>query len=339
MSSKRFQLPVIRLNLATAFLEAAEAAGADVGGILAPLGLAASSFGDPDQFVPAPTMYNLVESLGTATGDPYIGAHVGEKLDLLTWSPMAEAVANGRTLGDLLLRFSIDAHRDANSVNFVLETRGNRCTFAECRVTDGGCLPRHKDAFGAALLLAILKAVTGEHWRGADVLVQVCDPAALPPGYLDVRVARGDTMGFRVAFPCDWLLLEPAAAQELYRPKLKSRSVHAAVPTDSLPALRHILDSHLHETGLESERVAELCGFSKRTLARRLSEHDTTLKAELDRLRAARAKTALLNEGLSVAQIGASVGYPDPSVFTRVFKRWTGMTPRKFREWGKLHAG
>jgi len=53
-------------------------------------------------------------------------------------------------------------------------------------------------------------------------------------------------------------------------------------------------------------------------------------------MRSVVAVTALLDEGLTVAQVGAGVGYPEPSVFTRVFRRWTGMTPRQFREQGTL---
>jgi AraC-like DNA-binding protein len=78
--------------------------------------------------------------------------------------------------------------------------------------------------------------------------------------------------------------------------------------------------------------VAKLCGVSTRTLVRRLSELGTSLKAELDQLRMARAK-ALLREGQqSMAQVGLNLGYTDASVFSRAFKRWTGQTPRAFRE-------
>ena len=329
---KSFQVPMIRLKLADNFLHAAEAVAGDVNSVLAPHGLTRDSFSDPDLLVPAPTMYDVVEQLGEASGDPYIGIHLGEKLDPLSWSPLIEAAAQGRTLGDLLLRFSIDAHKDASSVEYALETRSNRCTFAERRGADFGRTPRHNDAFGAAFVLAILRAATGKEWRGADVLVHTCDPSVIPPGYLNVRLAKGDSLGFRVAFPCEWLLLEPVLAQKHFQ---ANTAAAATIPSDSLPALRHVLSRHLHETGLDAQRVAELCGFSKRTLARRLSEHNTTLKAELDALRLARAKTALLVEGCSVAQVGASVGYPEPSVFTRVFRRWTGRTPRQFRDQGK----
>ena len=107
--------------------------------------------------------------------------------------------------------------------------------------------------------------------------------------------------------------------------------------SDMLTALRHIFDAHLHEPGLDGERIAHLCGVSKRTLYRRLSEQGTSLKQELDQLRLDKASTALIAGERSVADIGASLGYHDPSVFTRTFRRWTGKSPSEYRTSESVH--
>ena len=327
---------MVRLSLAQNFLDAAKTSGADVRCLLAPLGLTPEAFVNPEFLVPAPIMYDVVEVLGDATGDRFIGVHLGESLNPLSWPPLIEAASMGRTIGDLLLRFSLDANKHATSVNYTLETHGIRCTFAEQRMTDGGRRPRHNDAFGMAFVIAILKTATGGRWQGSEVLVHTCDPSVIPPGYLGLRSAEGDTMGFRISFPCEWLLLEPSLP---HHPDDAGKASPDNMPPNSLSALRHILLDHLDNPGLDANQVASLCGMSKRTLARRLAEHNTTLKAETDRLRMARAKMALLNENPTIAEVGASVGYPEPSVFTRVFRRWTGMSPRQYREQGKKHAG
>ena len=88
----------------------------------------------------------------------------------------------------------------------------------------------------------------------------------------------------------------------------------------------------MHEPGLDAEHVAHLCGISKRTLVRRLAELDTSLKHELDQLRRDHAQQMLTEGTNSIAHVGDRLGYPDPTVFTRAFKRWTGVTPREFRE-------
>ena len=82
------------------------------------------------------------------------------------------------------------------------------------------------------------------------------------------------------------------------------------------------------------EDQAELFGLSRRTLARRLQVQGTTVSAELAALRRARAEEALRDPGLTVAEVGAAVGYPDAVVFSRAFRRWTRTTPQAYRESG-----
>jgi AraC-like DNA-binding protein len=72
--------------------------------------------------------------------------------------------------------------------------------------------------------------------------------------------------------------------------------------------------------------------MSKRTLARRLEARGTTTIQEISRMRRVRAEQQLRETGLSIAQIALSVGYPDPVVFSRAFKRWTGLAPSQYRK-------
>lgn len=329
----RPQLPLIRLNLAMPFLKAGKSAGVEVDKILKPYGLSSTDFEDHEKFIAAPAMYDVVEALSEATDDPYIGVHLGSSLDPFAWSPLVGAVQHAHSVGDLLLRFSLDAYRDASSVVFRLDTQGNRTTFTESRLYDGSRLPRHNDAFGVAYILTILQSAVGYNWDGRQVVIRVCDPDVIPPGHFDVRIARATENGFSVSFPCQWLLLNPGFAPSGRREKINTG---AAAPADTLPALQIILKAHLHEQNLSSERVAQLCGMSKRTLARRLEEIGTSLKRELDALRRARAESELKRSSLTVSEIGRAIGYHDPSVFTRAFKRWSGVTPRAFREQSRV---
>lgn len=52
----------------------------------------------------------------------------------------------------------------------------------------------------------------------------------------------------------------------------------------------------------------------------------------LTKLRIRKAKPMLLEPGSSVKQVCLSVGYSDPSYFSRIFKRYEGVTPTEFRE-------
>lgn len=303
-------------------------AGCDVESLLAGFALGTASFEDDRKLVAAPIMYDLVEALSQASGDPYCGANLGSRRPLYAILSSNHPLA-GRSLGDFLLGICVDKFTQVNSATFSLSTEGIRGVFRSIRTTHGGRIPRHVDAYGAASMIAMLRDVAGSRWDGRQVLVNLCDPEVVPRQFFGVRLAKCDNWGFSVSFPGQWLLLDvnvPENAQQVGQlPK------EAAVLDETLPALRSILNTHLHEAGLDTERVAQLCGIGSRTLIRRLANKGTTLKRELDRLRRACAEEALTTSEDSISHIGARVGYPDPSVFGRAFRRWTGVTPSRFR--------
>lgn len=72
--------------------------------------------------------------------------------------------------------------------------------------------------------------------------------------------------------------------------------------------------------------------MSPRTLTRRLQELQTTynLIVAAERLRCARE--LLAKPHFSVSQVAQQLGYADPAIFTRAFKRWTGQNPSEFRQ-------
>ena len=71
--------------------------------------------------------------------------------------------------------------------------------------------------------------------------------------------------------------------------------------------------------------------MSPRTLSRNLAEEGTSFAEILDELRAALAKRYLRDETLPVTEIAWLLGYSEVSSLTHAFKRWTGMTPRRYR--------
>jgi AraC-like DNA-binding protein len=85
---------------------------------------------------------------------------------------------------------------------------------------------------------------------------------------------------------------------------------------------------HGRATVLEAGRRL---GMSPRTLSRNLAEEGTSFVEILDELRTALAKRYLRDQTLPVTEIAWLLGYREVSSLTHAFKRWTGMTPRRYR--------
>ena len=86
------------------------------------------------------------------------------------------------------------------------------------------------------------------------------------------------------------------------------------------------------------DTAAEKLFMSTRTLKRRLQQHGTTFQALLDESRRRDAMRLLANSGLSVEQVATRLGYSDPANFTRAFRKWSGVTPRQYREQSRQQA-
>ena len=331
------RLPLVRLNLVEPLLQMLNKRGVEAEKTLELLSLKRAEVSDPDVFVPAPRMYQIVEALADLSGDPFFGIHAGEKLNPWAWSPLASIAHISSTLGEFLLRFMENARQDASSVIYSLNTQNGRSTFYEQRVTDGGVLPRHNDGFTIAYLLAIIRGAVGSQWDGSRVLARCCDPEVIPSRYHGIRSARTDTLGASLTFPAYWLL-SPVAIE---RPATMKESTRLeSSPTGALAGdFRKLISPYLHEFDLNMDRVAEICGLSKRTLARRLQTRGTSARQEILALRREKAEMVLRDTTLAISVVAAQVGYSDPGVFSRAFKRWTGMSPRNFRKASRAQTG
>lgn len=76
---------------------------------------------------------------------------------------------------------------------------------------------------------------------------------------------------------------------------------------------------------------------STRTLTRKLSAQGWHYQQLIDQVREIHARRYLSDPTLPITRIGQQLGYADSSGFHRAFKKWTGLSPRAFRE--ALFAG
>lgn len=96
--------------------------------------------------------------------------------------------------------------------------------------------------------------------------------------------------------------------------------------------LRAILRQERDLCNLETDRIAHRLGVSLRTLRRRLSREGVSLAELIEEVRNDIACSELRRPGATVREVAERLGYSEPSAFHRAFKRWTGETPKAFRE-------
>jgi len=90
------------------------------------------------------------------------------------------------------------------------------------------------------------------------------------------------------------------------------------------------LIADLHRGTSDIDQVARSLGMSRTTLYRHLKEDGITFAQILDELRRRIAMDYLSGRKASIKETAYLVGFSEASSFNRAFKRWTGMTPKKF---------
>lgn len=328
LTNSTSNLPLIRLSSINPFLLELSRRRANARDLLRDMNLPDDVPASGELFVSALAIYEFVERSADAANDPYFGYQIGQALELHEWEPITRAVEEAQTVGELLNRFIVYSHDHTSSTHFFLTTEGDRSTFGFRRVIDPPATPAQNDAFYLGFLGRLLMRATRDHWDPALVLFKVADPDAIPPLPDRLRIVRGDKHGMQASFPTDWLF-NPFEKSAFHAETPNSGLTH--LPESLTDSLRLALIPHLHEPDLTVERAAEICGYNKRKLSRKLREKGTTIAKEIAKLRAERAGKDLAHSDRRIADIALSLGFKDPTVFSRAFKNWTGQSPQEYR--------
>ena len=115
--------------------------------------------------------------------------------------------------------------------------------------------------------------------------------------------------------------------EELGRVRLEARSVPAIVRE-----LGTFLEHHPRATPVEAARALAL---STRSLQRRLREHDTTFRKELDVARVRLAQRRLRDSDVSITAVALEVGLTSPQHLSTLFHRCGFEAPSVWRARGK----
>jgi len=101
--------------------------------------------------------------------------------------------------------------------------------------------------------------------------------------------------------------------------------------SDVISRCRAAVLGHLSSGEGTAEDTAKQLHMSPRTLQRKLAEANTTYLQLLDDARKDLALRYIEDPRRSVTDITFSLGFSQPSAFTRAFKRWTGVSPSEHR--------
>ena len=322
-------MPLIRLGLINPFLAELERRRIDYAPLLKAVDFPTEQPITGGLFVPSNSMYRFVNLAAEAAGEPYLGARVGFGLDPRALPQYSVASREALTLGDLLIRIAINSEHHNTSVKMGLTIDASWASFRFLRVFKPDADTAQIDAYYVGVLSNVIKTTIPGAWNAKQIIATLANPDAIPPDFEPIGRAAGDHKKVRVTFPSQWLF-EWVAPSAKAKDTAQIRDLPAP-PGNLVESVRTALQPHIHETDLNVERSATICGFEKRRLARQLKANGTSLARLIARLREERAIAELTGTDRKIGEIARRVGFKDPAVFSRAFKNWTGQSPQAYR--------
>lgn len=309
----------------------------DCGPALAPLGIDRARLAHPAAKLPTLPTIEVFRSLVADHGGPALGLEVGR---LITWGELGDlgqAMLCSETLGEALRcaqefyvvvtpSFSMQVERLPEAM--VLTWRPVRA------------MPYDFVLFcfdmAMATMDSMLERMLGDAAPVCDAYLTRTRPAHAA-AYRRLRrihchFAQPGMPSLRLCLPPNlWehpMAMRNADELAVLRERLRQR-----VQPVAAVGMVNWVEMMLRETAGEQPAqafLAQVAGMSASTLARRLAVEGETFRGIANRVRHERACELLKDGALTVAGIGALLGYADTPSFVRAFKAMSGVTPGRF---------
>jgi AraC-like DNA-binding protein len=302
------------------------ACGVKPGVVLARAGLPPLPFRDPDAWLPRRSSLALVNQAARATGNTFLGLHVGAACSLDQCGAWGKAVQEAPTL-----RAALNvACRRINLLHTGSQLalhEGPRTTLLEFRFL-GRTYEDSRHYVEGTLAVAQKVALLAQ-----GMAVSVCFAHDRPPAVSELERVLGPRISF--SRPTNGLILESARLDEpLPRATVGTRGqlgTPVFSPCENLvQAVLQAIEKLMPYGRPTVQDTAAAVGLHVRTLERRLDRWGVPYKALLDQVRRTRAHELLRTGRYSILDIALLLGYSENAHFTRAFRRWTGLSPRQY---------
>ncbi|GAB3639445.1 AraC family transcriptional regulator [Spirosoma arcticum] len=293
---------------------------------------------DPDGRLPIRTMQDLWREIIARTGDPSIALRIGEMINPMAFGVLAYVMMHSPTLGRAFEKLFQYQDIVCDGIRTSGQQIGSQYVISLHLTSREIIYPDYAVNSELSVYLSAMHALTGQHIpvsevrfsypRPADTTEheRVFAPARLTFGapetsmVLDAALLDTPVMNASASlFP----LVEQHAIDQMKRLQTPTPTLAQRVRTEIVSLMRG------EEPALTV--VADRLAMGVRTLQLHLKEEGTTYQQLLTDVRRDLAVKHLREPNFSTTDIAYLLGFAEPSVFFRSFKKWTGQTPGAFR--------
>ena len=296
----------------------------------------------PDEMVSGAVVERVWQTAIARVGDPELGLHIGEALQPTALGLIGFVMLSCTTLGAALDKLARYWNLMSNATSIRFRNDG-RIAVLELVVHDlpGNFLlwNRHPVESSLSATTGLTRALAGRQLPLSDA-ASTYPPPAQTREYERIlgRRPRFNAEANLISFPTEalsWPVLHsnPGLLEQF---EGQIRKLLDSNPGTSADRVRTVLAKSLRGDVPDLTAVAKALLMSERALQRDLQIEGTTFRQVLDDLRRDLAVEYLRDSRHhSITDISFLLGFSEPSVLHRYFRRWMGITPQEYR---RLHS-
>jgi AraC-like DNA-binding protein len=208
-----------------------------------------------------------------------------------------------------------------------------------------------KASFGYAIVApdveSVDQIVDGAIAISFNLIRRLCGPSWRPNRVKLTRNPPRDKTPFTKFFAAPIDYAEPAGclvfdAATLDEPVRDHKPDHAEILSplleeavanardDFLSEVKGVIRSQIGACALPRDRICRVLGLNARTLVHRLASYGVTYSGLAEEAKYEAAQSLFMKDR-TIAAVAATLGFAEPSAFTRAFKAWSGATPGRWR--------
>lgn len=276
---------------------------------------------------------SLVSRKGRVSSLAFFAAEAASIADM---GEFGKHLLQSATLNETLDRYCDNQIYYRSSASCYL-MRGQKCIWL-CRQTRGYFQEGYEqlELYALAEMIRVVRLAAGPDWWPQRLYFQ----SHRSPSFQDAAEDAGVELRFKQEFggfaiPVSMLALalrykDGSRASECF----SDGAVEFWKPAsdDFIGSLRQILPCYMRNGDIKIELVAEILGWSIRTLQRQLAQRGLCYRDLVEQVRFRIALNLLKQRDLKLIDIAIDLGYGHAASFTRAFHRWAGTSPKKFRD-------
>lgn len=290
----------------------------------------------PDARLPIETYLFIQDEAAKYTNDPYFGLHMGEFAEAGSWSILGYMMMNCKTVGEAFEKSGRYSRIIGNLIESRAELHLNKIRIIFDTPPSAPKMSRHcfESVFSSSVRM--MRSLTGVTLSPLQVTFIYPQPESTAEyerifccpvlfGQKENSVTLDLSIGNTPVLMANPGLLQyfEKYAQD-FLAEMNRKDEHTQ-------AVTKLILARLDDEKLSLEKIAKEMSISVRTLQKRLEGEGVVFSDLLQEIRERLAKK-YLRENYSVEQITYLLGFSEPSVFRKAFKKWSGVTPREYRE-------